>query len=491
MNKFDKLYNEIILELSQNKLRFKIDKLYNVPNDLISEETDKAIVLAYKLNPSRSLCIFEETVICEDVYFQKWDVNESCINAVNNILQKILSNYKNSNDVEDLELKYPIKKLLNEIDYSTLSNYKNFHNFLDLMKENATGFITISIGKSNEKLEKDSFYEPPVKFGYRPKNGMIVDSYYQYIEDITKDCETWHDIIQKIMNELFLLQDFGTINISSLMFHRNEEVLKAAIAHEVSHFIKFLIRVNGLNYNYGLNYSRKDLDYKDKRNYFSKPDEWKELAATYIEELRIMFDELKIDHSYNNSIKFINSIFKFVKIPYNKCFNEDEYVTFILDFNKKHFHRKEIQEFIKTTYENSKLEQSYRNTWKVFIKFIFNEFKRRYKIFDMSKCLYHATYRPLLKSITKHGLGNEIYSKRMWSDSKPGVVYLAKDKDVAESYAESSEKVKEEWLDEIVILKIDIDDLDKTKLKIDENVKENQGDTLEYHGIIKKFDIEN
>jgi len=119
------------------------------------------------------------------------------------------------------------------------------------------------------------------------------------------------------------------------------------------------------------------------------------------------------------------------------------------------------------------------------------ELNQNNEVFNFPKYLYHATYKPLLKSITKYGLGNEVYARKNWDESKSGVVYLAKDKDVAESYAETSENVKEEWLDEIVILKIDIDDLDKTKLKIDENVKDNQGDTFEYHGIIKKFEIEN
>ena len=102
--------------------------------------------------------------------------------------------------------------------------------------------------------------------------------------------------------------------------------------------------------------------------------------------------------------------------------------------------------------------------------------------------LYHATYKPLLKSIIQNGLGNT--TNTYWDDSKPGVVYLAKDPDIAISYAETNEAVDEAWLDEIIVLKINTDDLDKSKLKIDENVKDNAGDTLEYHGIIKNFEIE-
>jgi hypothetical protein len=97
--------------------------------------------------------------------------------------------------------------------------------------------------------------------------------------------------------------------------------------------------------------------------------------------------------------------------------------------------------------------------------------------------LYHATYRPLLKSIKQHGLGGD-KAQAKWEDSKPGVVYLAIDPNVAESYAESSDVVPDEWLDQIVVLKVNASQLDQSKLKLDSNVIDNQGDTLEYHGVI-------
>jgi hypothetical protein len=64
------------------------------------------------------------------------------------------------------------------------------------------------------------------------------------------------------------------------------------------------------------------------------------------------------------------------------------------------------------------------------------------------------------------------------------VVYLATDPSVAESYAESSDVVPDEWLDEIVIIKIAANKLDPSRLFIDQNVQDNAGDTLEYHGVI-------
>lgn len=97
--------------------------------------------------------------------------------------------------------------------------------------------------------------------------------------------------------------------------------------------------------------------------------------------------------------------------------------------------------------------------------------------------LYHATYKPLLKKIKEKGLDTSD-SKKAWDDSIPGYVYLAKDPEVAASYAESSEMVADTWLDQIIVLTIDATQLDNNKLFIDQNVQDNEGDTLEYRGII-------
>ena len=109
--------------------------------------------------------------------------------------------------------------------------------------------------------------------------------------------------------------------------------------------------------------------------------------------------------------------------------------------------------------------------------------------FEVPQYLYHATYKPFLKSIKEKGLGNT--NKKMWSFSKgKGVVYLALDPDVAQSYAEEAEWLDEldddkydKYVDNIIILKIDTSKLDKTKLFSDENVLDDDS-TLEYHGII-------
>jgi hypothetical protein len=99
------------------------------------------------------------------------------------------------------------------------------------------------------------------------------------------------------------------------------------------------------------------------------------------------------------------------------------------------------------------------------------------------KILYHATYKALIPKIKSAGLDTS-KSKKAWEDSKPGLVYLATDIDVAGSYAESSDVVPDNWIDNIVVLHIDTNKLDKSKLNIDRNVQDNIGDTLEYKGVI-------
>lgn len=104
-----------------------------------------------------------------------------------------------------------------------------------------------------------------------------------------------------------------------------------------------------------------------------------------------------------------------------------------------------------------------------------------------SNILYHATYKQFLPSIKAKGLGNT--SKKMYSDSKgKGIVYFAVDPDEAESYAEENDWLDtvedpDKYIDNIIILAINKNDLDKSKLFKDENVQDGTT-TFEYHGII-------
>lgn len=123
---------------------------------------------------------------------------------------------------------------------------------------------------------------------------------------------------------------------------------------------------------------------------------------------------------------------------------------------------------------------------KLFEEFITEEFEYGQIAINEAKVpsiLYHATYKPLLVKIKRDGL-DTTKSKKAWEDSEPGLVYLATDIDVAGSYAEASDAVPDSYIDNIIVLHIDVSKLDQTKLSTDKNVQDNEGDTLQYRGVI-------
>lgn len=104
-----------------------------------------------------------------------------------------------------------------------------------------------------------------------------------------------------------------------------------------------------------------------------------------------------------------------------------------------------------------------------------------------TKYLYHATYEPYVDSIMKHGLTGNSENKN-WSDSNSNVVYLAITPDIAESFAETAELADDDY--DIVILQIDAQKLNGSKLIPDQNIRSNDPNenvySYEYHGTIPR-----
>ena len=105
---------------------------------------------------------------------------------------------------------------------------------------------------------------------------------------------------------------------------------------------------------------------------------------------------------------------------------------------------------------------------------------------EIPPILYHATYGPVADSIKRDGLGGD--RDTVYEDSVRGTVYLAKTPEIAFSYAETSDIAwdrfeTDEGL-EIVTFEIDTNQLDPSLFNIDQNVQDNEGDTLEYRGIV-------
>ena len=87
---------------------------------------------------------------------------------------------------------------------------------------------------------------------------------------------------------------------------------------------------------------------------------------------------------------------------------------------------------------------------------------------------YHGTYLPYLEEIKKLGYIKPGIHKN-WDISEK-FIYLTKDPDDAYDWAETAENVPEEYLDQIVVLKIDPKYLDINKLDIDHNQSYYGGD---------------
>ena len=103
---------------------------------------------------------------------------------------------------------------------------------------------------------------------------------------------------------------------------------------------------------------------------------------------------------------------------------------------------------------------------------------------QIPEVFYHATYKALIPSIKRSGLDTRKV-QLAWEDSKPGIVYLANDPAVAESYAEAADEVSDAIYDSgIVILKVASKDIDLSKLHDDSNVQKDDSDTYEYHAQI-------
>lgn len=123
-------------------------------------------------------------------------------------------------------------------------------------------------------------------------------------------------------------------------------------------------------------------------------------------------------------------------------------------------------------------------------------FKQRYfwddlleRDISIPRYLYHATYIPLLESIEKEGLGG-ISATVKWEYSKQGVVYLADDPHTAMMYAKSSEMIPEVWRDQVVVLRVNTEYLDETNFMIDGLISGNEGECLEYYGVIPRYALE-
>jgi len=98
--------------------------------------------------------------------------------------------------------------------------------------------------------------------------------------------------------------------------------------------------------------------------------------------------------------------------------------------------------------------------------------------------LYHATYSAYLDSILEKGLIPNYNTN--W-DFSERYIYLTSDPEIALYFAEAAEEVPEEYLDEIVIIEVNIEDLNVDKLRVDDNISQDEEEepySFQYKGTI-------
>lgn len=83
--------------------------------------------------------------------------------------------------------------------------------------------------------------------------------------------------------------------------------------------------------------------------------------------------------------------------------------------------------------------------------------------------LFHSTFRTRIPSIKKLGLGGK--QIKNWDFSENGVVCLTNDPEVAFSFCESADEVSDSvYSSGIVVLAVQANTLDRSKISIDRNI---------------------
>jgi len=99
--------------------------------------------------------------------------------------------------------------------------------------------------------------------------------------------------------------------------------------------------------------------------------------------------------------------------------------------------------------------------------------------------LYHATYRACIDSIKQRGLTRDKTNIKAWPDCSSDYIYLTTDADAAIAFAEGSEAVPEGWINEIILLVVDMKALDWAKFSLDDNLLDDTRlNTYQYAGDI-------
>lgn len=189
-------------------------------------------------------------------------------------------------------------------------------------------------------------------------------------------------IKKEILNEI----DFGQIKINyKFLTDERAEFKKSAFTHEFGHFLDFLIKINAENWDIGRQYRSHTIhsDFNaininkldERRNYFLDENEFKHLASTYIEHLKILFK--KTDGDLNGFLEAF-MILADIDIHYKKNASINKLKDYI-EIISRHFYFNDMKYFFKTIYEDSKAKEEnkgVRNKWTILKKWMWRELSK-------------------------------------------------------------------------------------------------------------------
>ena len=286
----------------------------------------------------------------------------------------------------DLEMKLAISDIAKHLPLSKLKDYKNFHQFINLLKS-SRGTLTLSL------TDGSSCYEPPIEWiGQRiqiedrrhdlfnepiDKAGEL---YKNYMLQLTSKCKTLSEKYSKIKESILQQEDFGHIKINFKFFtDERNEFKNSAFTHEFGHFLDFLIKINAENWDIGRQYRSHKIhsdfnpdNLDDKLSYFLDETEFKRLAATYIEHLKLLFKRTSCDLK-----KFLEAamILFEIDVHYAKGTTAEELKDCMTTIST-HFYFNDMKDFFKAVYEDSKSEEENvgtRDRWTILKKWMWRE----------------------------------------------------------------------------------------------------------------------
>ena len=99
-----------------------------------------------------------------------------------------------------------------------------------------------------------------------------------------------------------------------------------------------------------------------------------------------------------------------------------------------------------------------------------------FELVNVPSVLYHATFKRLLPSIRKNGLGNYQHIRHINFENDSRGVFMHRNPEEAKDYVEASENdnIPDDWFDEIIVIPINTSSLDLSRLIPDPELESNK-----------------